>query len=142
MPPPLRITTRNARFQQWQALLGNRTKRQRAGEFLVHGVRPISLALRFDWPLTALLYDGDRDLSAWARDVLSTTVAGDPVHAALATELMAELGEKGEGAPELIAVAALPPDSLARLGGGVCLRPGLRSASCSTVRQGRATSGR
>ena len=118
MPPPLRITTRNARFQQWQALLGNRTKRQRAGEFLVHGVRPISLALRFDWPLTALLYDADRDLSTWAREVLSTAVAGDPVHAALATELMVELGEKDEGAPELIAVAALPPDSLARLDGG------------------------
>ncbi len=115
MPPPLRISTRNARFQQWQALLGNRTKRQRAGEFLVHGVRAISLALRFDWALTALLYDADRDLSTWARDVLSTTIAGDPVHAALATELMAELGEKDEGAPELIAVAALPPDSPARL---------------------------
>ncbi|HEY9481550.1 MAG TPA: TrmH family RNA methyltransferase [Micromonosporaceae bacterium] len=118
MPPPLRITTRNARFQQWQALLGNRTKRQRAGEFLVHGVRPISVALRFDRPLTALLYDADRDLSTWAHDVLSAEVAGNPVHAALATELMAELGEKGEGAPELIAVAALPPDSLARLAGG------------------------
>jgi TrmH family RNA methyltransferase len=118
MPPPLRITTRNARFQQWQALLGNRTKRQRAGEFLVHGVRPISLALAFDWPLTALLYDADRDLSTWALDVLSTAVAGDPVHAALSTELMAELGEKDEGAPQLIAVAALPADSLARLTGG------------------------
>ncbi|HZD98898.1 MAG TPA: TrmH family RNA methyltransferase [Micromonosporaceae bacterium] len=120
MPPPLRISTRNARFQQWQALLGNRTKRQRAGEFLVHGVRPISLALRFDWALTALLYDADRDLSTWARDVLSTAIAGDPVRAALTTELMAELGEKDEGAPELIAVATLPPDSLRRLarGGG------------------------
>ena len=74
----------------------------------------------FDWPLTALLYDADRDLSAWARDVLSAAVAGDPVHAALAAELMAELGEKDEGAPELIAVAALPPDSLARLAGAAC----------------------
>lgn len=126
---PLRITTRNARFQQWQALLGNRTKRQRAGEFLVHGVRPISLAVRFDWPLTALLYDADRDLSAWARDVLSTTIAGDPVHAALATELMAELGEKDDGAPELIAVAALPPDSLARLALGRAKRGGLPLAT-------------
>jgi TrmH family RNA methyltransferase len=118
MPLPLRISTRNARFQQWQALLGNRTKRQRAGEFLVHGVRPISLALRFDWTLTALLYDADRDLSTWARDVLSTAIAGDPVRAALTTELMAELGEKDEGAPELIAVATLPPDSLQRLARG------------------------
>lgn len=126
---PLRITTRNARFQQWQALLGNRTKRQRAGEFLVHGVRPISLAVRFDWPLTALLYDADRDLSAWARDVLSRAIAGEPVHAALATELMVELGEKDDGAPELIAVAALPPDSLARLALDRAKRGGLPLAA-------------
>jgi len=112
---PLRITTRNARFQQWQALLGNRTKRQRAGEFLVHGVRPISLAVRFEWPLTALLYDADRDLSTWARDVLSSHASRTATPAALATELMAELGEKDEGAPELIAVAKLPPDHLSRL---------------------------
>ncbi|WP_460353412.1 hypothetical protein [Actinoallomurus acanthiterrae] len=31
----MRITTRNARFQQWAALLANRTKRQRSGEFVV-----------------------------------------------------------------------------------------------------------
>ena len=37
-----RVTTRNARFQQWEALLTNRTKRRSAGEFLVHGVRPIT----------------------------------------------------------------------------------------------------
>ena len=125
MPPPLRITTRNARFQQWQALLGNRTKRQRAGEFLVHGVRPISLAVRFDWPLTALLYDGERDLSTWAREVLSSQPALRAVRAALATELMVELGERDE-VPELIAVAALPPDSMARLASGAASRAGTR----------------
>jgi tRNA G18 (ribose-2'-O)-methylase SpoU len=124
VPPPLRITTRNARFQQWQALLGNRTKRQRAGEFLVHGVRPISLAVRFEWPLTALLYDGERDLSTWAREMLSSPAAVRAVRAELATELMAELGEKDERAPELIAVAALPPDSMARLAPGAASRGG------------------
>ena len=56
----LRISSRNARFQQWEALLGNRTKRQRAGEFLVQGVRPITLAARFGWPFRALLYDDGR----------------------------------------------------------------------------------
>lgn len=40
----LRITSRNARYQQWQALLTSRAKRQQLGEFLVQGVRPISLA--------------------------------------------------------------------------------------------------
>ena len=41
----LRITRENARFQQWEALLHNRTKRHRQGEFLVQGVRPITLAV-------------------------------------------------------------------------------------------------
>ena len=36
----LRVSSRNARFQQWESLLSNRNKRQRAGEFLVQGVRP------------------------------------------------------------------------------------------------------
>jgi hypothetical protein len=54
----MRLTTRNARFQQWQALLTNRSKRQRGGEFLVQGVRPISLAIRHGWQVRALLYDG------------------------------------------------------------------------------------
>ena len=36
----LRITRENARFQQWEALLTNRSKRHRNREFLVQGVRP------------------------------------------------------------------------------------------------------
>lgn len=115
MPQALRITTRNARFQQWHALLGNRTKRQRAGEFLVQGVRPVSLAVRHGWPLRAVLYDADRPLSGWARSMV--TAAPEATRAAVAAELMRELGEKEDGAPEIIAVAALPEDRLARLGG-------------------------
>ena len=65
----LRITTRNARFQEWQALLANRRKRQRAGEFVVQGVRPVTLAVRHGWPIRALIYDADRPLSAWAQSI-------------------------------------------------------------------------
>jgi 23S rRNA (uridine2479-2'-O)-methyltransferase len=111
----LRISSRNARFQQWEALLGNRTKRQRAGEFLVQGVRPITLAARFGWPFRALLYDADRSLSGWARDLLRDVPA---VAVAMAPELLAELGEKGEGPPELIAVVELPNDDLHRIAAG------------------------
>ena len=49
MSRSMRVTTRNASFQQWQALLTNRNKRQRAGEFLVQGVRPITLAIEHGW---------------------------------------------------------------------------------------------
>jgi TrmH family RNA methyltransferase len=110
--PVLRVTARNAAFQQWQALLANRTKRQRAGEFLVQGVRPISLAVERGWPLRALLYDMSRPLSRWAGDVLAASGAR---RVAMAPQLLAELGEKDDGAPELVAVAEIPPDDLSRV---------------------------
>ena len=64
MARTLRISTRNATFQQWQALLTNRTKRQRAGEFLVQGVRPISLAVEHGWEIRTLLTPDGPGLSA------------------------------------------------------------------------------
>ena len=117
---PERISSRNARFQQWQALLSSRRKRQQAGEFLVHGVRPITLAVRHDWPLHALLYDADRRLSRWAADTLRSVDGRQRI--AVARELLAELGEKDEDSPELIAVAALPADDLGRVPSSADLR--------------------
>jgi len=107
--PDLRITSRNARFQQWSALLTNRTKRHRAGEFLVQGVRPITLAIEHGWPIRALLYDAEAQLSGWAVDLLDTVRAPN---VAMSAELLAELGGKEETAPELIAVVAQRRDDL------------------------------
>ena len=112
MAGTLRVTSRNARFQQWQSLLGNRTKRQRSGEFLVQGVRPISLAAASGWPLHALIYDAERPLSDWAQQLLRTV---DSVQVAMAPDLLAELGEKADSRPELVAVAELPRDDLDRI---------------------------
>ncbi|NSC21398.1 RNA methyltransferase [Streptomyces albus subsp. chlorinus] len=109
-----RVTTRNARFQQWQALLTNRTKRQRAGEFLVQGVRPVTLAVENGWPVSALLYAEGRRLSDWARGLLDAPhVAGERV--AMAPELLAELSEREDGDTELLAVVRLPDDDLSRI---------------------------
>jgi TrmH family RNA methyltransferase len=105
-----RISTRNATFQQWQALLHSRTKRQRAGEFVVHGVRPINLAIEHGWNVRALLYPDGRALSQWARQTLDRAE-----HVAMAPELLAELGEKDDEPPELLAVVALPADDLGRI---------------------------
>ncbi|GAA2039065.1 TrmH family RNA methyltransferase [Catenulispora yoronensis] len=108
-----RVGSRNARFQQWQTLLGNRTKRQRAGLFVVQGVRPITLAVEQGWPVRELLVDGDRRLSRWAEDLLRVT---DAEIVALPGELIAELGEKEvEAAPEIVAVVEMPADDLARI---------------------------
>jgi len=111
----LRVSARNARFQEWQALLGNRSKRQHAGEFLVQGVRPISLAARHGWQFRALIHDVDRPLSRWAQELLRDSAA---VRVAMAPALLAELGEKDEGTPELVAVVAMPGDDLQRIEAG------------------------
>ncbi|GLW07462.1 rRNA methyltransferase [Microtetraspora sp. NBRC 13810] len=108
----LRITKRNAHFQQWQALLANRTKRQRAGEFLVQGVRPIQLAVELGWPVRALLYDAGRELSGWAASILARAGAR-PV--AMSAELLGELSGKSDEVPELVAVVGLPADDLSRI---------------------------
>lgn len=108
----IQVTRRNATFQQWQALLTNRTKRTRAGEFLVQGVRPITMAVEQGWTIRALLYDDAAHLSQWAEG-LRREVRCD--HYALTAELLLELSEKDDGAPELIAVVEMPPDNLDRL---------------------------
>lgn len=108
----LRVTSRNARFQQWQAALSNRAKRQRSGEFLVHGVRPITLAIDHGWTIRTLIYHADKELSSWAEGILRDV---DTVQVAMAPELLRELGEKEDETPELIAVAGLPPDDLSRI---------------------------
>ena len=68
------ISKRNAQFQQWEALIGNRNKRQRAGEFLVQGVRPISQAIEHGWKVRALIHDADRELSDWAQGIVRSVV--------------------------------------------------------------------
>ncbi|WP_225947473.1 RNA methyltransferase [Plantactinospora soyae] len=108
----MRVSSRNANFQQWLALLTNRTKRQRAGEFLVQGVRPITLAVQQGWPIHALLYPDGAPLSRWAEDLLDQVPA---VRVQMAPEVLAELGGKDDGLPELVAVVGLPPDRLDRI---------------------------
>jgi TrmH family RNA methyltransferase len=106
-----RIGSRNARFQVWQALLSNRNKRLRAGEFLVQGVRPITLAVEHGWTIRALIHDADRPLSRWAQELLQAQRGVERV--AMAPELLAELGEKDE--PEVVAVVEMPADDLDRI---------------------------
>jgi tRNA G18 (ribose-2'-O)-methylase SpoU len=111
-PSELRVTSRNAAFQQWQALLANRVKRQRAREFIVQGVRSITLAVERGWPVDAMIYDMSRPLSRWAQDMLAATGAQ---RVAMAPHLLRELGEKDDGAPEMVAVGAIPPDDFSRI---------------------------
>jgi tRNA G18 (ribose-2'-O)-methylase SpoU len=108
----VRVTTRNAAFQQWEAMLSNRGKRRKLGQFLVQGVRPISMAIQHNWRLSAVLVNNEARLSDWARSTLDRVEARQYL---LAPELLAELGGKSEDVPELVAVAKLPADDLSRL---------------------------
>lgn len=112
MADAFKITTRNATFQHWQALLTNRTKRQRAGEFLVQGVRPITLAMEHGWPVRSVLYPDRQRLSGWAQGILDRVPAR---RVAVAPELLRELGGKDEQSPELLAVVELPEDRIERI---------------------------
>ncbi|GAB3815830.1 TrmH family RNA methyltransferase [Kribbella italica] len=98
----------------WQALLGNRNKRQRAGEFIVQGVRPISLAVEHGWTVNVLIQDASRVPSQWARELLQSQRQAERV--LMEPELLAELTEKTEA--EIVAVVAMPPDELSRIAVG------------------------
>ncbi|WP_072687659.1 TrmH family RNA methyltransferase [Rhodococcus marinonascens] len=101
--PTLLVTARNARFQQWQSYLTNRAKRTKAGRFLIQGVRPLNLALEYNWPIESLLHRIDGPpLSVWAREVLASRSLEQ---IGVSAELMTELGEKTSAVPELMAVA-------------------------------------
>ncbi|TCO49447.1 TrmH family RNA methyltransferase [Kribbella antiqua] len=105
-----RISARNARFQVWQSYLTNRNKRQRAGEFLVQGVRPISVAVDNGWPVRTVIHDAARPLSRWAQELYQRLPGVERV--AMEPELLAELGEKDA---EVVAVVEMPPDDLDRI---------------------------
>ncbi|WP_129785166.1 RNA methyltransferase [Promicromonospora panici] len=107
----IRISSRNARFQQLQTLLTNRNKRHRAAEFIVQGVRPITMAVEHGWEIHSLLYDAERHLSQWARGVLAAHPQVE--HVKMAPDLLAELAEKDEA--ELLAVVGMRPDTLDRI---------------------------
>ena len=115
----LRITRENARFQQWEALLTNRSKRHRNRELLVQGVRPITRAVEEGWTVRALLR-ADGAGSAWSDGLWAST---DAERVVLSPDLHARLS--GKDGAELVAVVEMPDDGVARLADSVAAaRPG------------------
>ena len=70
-----KIFTENSDFQYIETLQRNRTKRNRAREFVVEGVRSINQAVRNHWTINALVYTRDRRLSDWAEGVIEHSEA-------------------------------------------------------------------
>lgn len=121
MPPKERqhnvkaVSTRNATFQYWETLLGNRTKRNRAGEMIIQGVRPINLVLESDLSLRAVLITHVDGRSRWAAETIAAAERAGAAPYLVAPELMSELGEKGDEPPELLLIVGIPDDDLSRL---------------------------
>lgn len=106
------MRSRDDRFQQWQALLANRRTRTRLGRFLIQGVQPITAAVSAGWPLDALLHrPGPR--SSWAQGILDGPAPAARIE--LPAPMLAELGGRDDGPPELVAVGVAPPDDLDRI---------------------------
>ncbi|WP_286689330.1 MULTISPECIES: TrmH family RNA methyltransferase [unclassified Aeromicrobium] len=114
----MRVTSRNAAFQQWEAMLTNRRKRTQLRQLLVQGVRPVSVALESPLEVVAVLHDDRRDPSQWAREAVARAVGRGAEQYTLSAELLAELAEQEQDRPEVVLVVAQPADDLARLPAG------------------------
>jgi len=117
MPPRVaprvaRVSSENNAFQHIEVLRRNREKRHRHREFFLEGVRPINQALAHGWTMRSFAYSRERRLSGWAEGTLARSTA--ETHYELPLRLMEKLSAKDEPS-ELIAVAAMPPDNLARI---------------------------
>lgn len=111
-PIVTKLYAENAEFQQIEVLRRNRTKRNRSATFFVEGVRGINQAVVNRWPIHAFVYSRENRLSDWAEGLLAQGVA--KIHYELPARLMQELSQKEE-ASELIALATMPADDLARI---------------------------
>ena len=109
------VSVRNATFQQWETLLHNRAKRNRAGRMIVHGVRPITLALAARVPVHAALANADGVRSQWARETLAEARRRGAEQFDVSGDLLRELAEKEDEAPELLLIVGIPADDRERV---------------------------
>jgi tRNA G18 (ribose-2'-O)-methylase SpoU len=105
------VYSENDRFQYYESLRRNRTKRHQHREFLVEGVRPINQALAHGWTINSWLYCPERTRSDWARQVMARSPAAE---VQVAASLLAKLSGKQEPS-ELLALVQRPDDDLARI---------------------------
>jgi TrmH family RNA methyltransferase len=111
-PHTVKIYSENNVFQHVETLRRNREKRQHHKEFFVEGVRHINQTLTHHWPIKAFFYAPERQLSDWARTILRNSTA--EMHVEMPLPLLEKLSNKNEPS-ELLAIVAMPEDSLTRI---------------------------
>lgn len=108
----INIFTENNDFQYIETLRRNRTKRFRAKEFFVEGVRAINQAIHYQWQINAFIFSREKTLSSWAEDIL-LSVPTDR-HYDLPLALMEKISQK-EDTSEVIALVQMPEENLDRI---------------------------
>jgi TrmH family RNA methyltransferase len=108
----LKVSSKNALFQQLLALKENRQKRHKLGLFLVEGTTAIDAAVRHGWHIQDFLYPAQQRLSDWAEGHLASGVSERRIE--IDAALLAELSERHEGT-ELLAVARRQESRLEQL---------------------------
>lgn len=93
-PHRRRVNRKDNFFQRAEVLKRNREKRTRNGQFLIEGVAQISIAVKHQWEIAALLLTAGHPLSEWAKGLLSCAGAEEVWE--VAPDLMQELSEKDE----------------------------------------------
>jgi len=111
-PRRLVITTENATFQILESLVSNRTKRHRAGTFLVEGVLPLSRALEHGWAVDAVIHAVGARLSDWAGQFIARTAPARVYE--MSPALMGRLSGRTDGS-EILAVVGMAPGGLDRI---------------------------
>lgn len=104
MPKTIRITSRNALFQQMETVKRNREKRTKAKTFFLEGVHPIENAIRGGFEFSVLAYAGGKRLSGWAEDMIRR--ANPDAVCEMDASLHAELSDRDEPC-ELIAMVKM-----------------------------------
>lgn len=102
-----RIYAKNAEYQKLEVLKTNRNKRHKYGEFLVEGVRNINEAIKNRWPIHAFVHAGPGALSGWAQEHVRTVPTRGNLQ--LTAELMREISGKTDTS-ELLAVVGMRPE--------------------------------
>lgn len=103
------LNTRNDTFQLLEVLGRNRYKRHQQGLFMVEGVKPINLLVKYGWEVDAFVVHKNKALSHWAQELLHNTPAR--IIYRLGQEMMSELSQKEETS-ELLLVAKMKKQSL------------------------------
>lgn len=82
---------------------------------IVHGVRPITLALDAQVPVRAVLVNAAGVRSRWAATTISTAHALGAERFTVSPDLLSELAEKDEDAPEVLLIVGIPTDEPMRI---------------------------